>query len=186
MSTRSKSSQTTGGCCTRTATLSIDFWWAMDVQPPALLFPSWDSRYLTDSLGGTGLKSRIEIISNASDECKEVAQNIIISRMVQSMNTGFRAWKRIATIQQKNLFEFGGTLLPVPFTPYDQIKFNIEPESWDFEIECCDELGVASIKSFRGFPRIFGFQAKKDWSGGLPGWDGPALTPRIIGAPFTH
>lgn len=186
MSTKSKSSQQSGGCCNRRAALIIDYEWRMYVLPPALLFPSWDSLYLSNTFSTMPLKYEMRIVSNASDKCKEMAKDIIESRMVQSINEGFRAWKRIATQQQRVLFQLGGTLLPVPLVPYDEISFNIEPKSWNFNIKCCDKYGVASITSFSGFPRIYGFQAMKARSGGLPGWSGPILTPRIIGAPITH
>jgi hypothetical protein len=184
MSTKSKASKTTSGCCKRKATLNITFEWDMDVFPPAWVFPDWSSRYVSDLF--QRLKRRLNIKSEASQECKDRALIIIMEKMYASMYLGFNKWKASATQQQRNLFEVGGTLLPLPFTPYDLIVFKTESKQWNFELECCDEKnGVRIITDFASFPGITGYKAKKDWSGGLPGWDGPSLNPPVKGEPLT-
>lgn len=144
MSTKSKASRSTKGCCIRKGTLSINpftqeiyglfDWYLGDPSVP----------YQPSGLEGPLNTGTISIRTDASDQCQDKAKRQIIQFMRNAIAIGFMRWLRRSN--QVNLA--GGV--------YNWIRF-LSLNDWEFEMLCCDETNQGGIiTDFRSFPRVYG------------------------------
>jgi hypothetical protein len=170
MSTKTKASQTTGGCCTRKGVLTVD---AFNQQVYGLF-----DLYLGDpfgpidppGLGGQLGSKTINIEIDASNDCKQRIKKEIEQFMRNAIAVGFGKWLQSGS-QQINLIS---GISPA----YNLIRFLGIFTPWEFEVLCCDNAQSAGILTdMSTFPHFYAHKLIRDQDPDV------LLTPTIICGP---